>query len=73
MATPSSTLAWKIPWTEEPGRLQSMGAKSQIQLSNFSFTFLSKHEFWECISQETWKTEYVLSDSVASPNFVLCS
>ena len=26
MATHSSTLAWKIPWTEEPGRLQSMGA-----------------------------------------------
>ena len=25
MATYSSTLAWKIPWTEEPGRLQSMG------------------------------------------------
>ena len=25
MATPSSTLAWKIPWMEEPGRLQSMG------------------------------------------------
>ena len=24
MATHSSTLAWKIPWTEEPGRLQSM-------------------------------------------------
>ena len=23
-ATPSSTLAWKIPWTEDPGRLQSM-------------------------------------------------
>ena len=27
MATPSSTLAWKIPWTEEPGRLQSMGSQ----------------------------------------------
>ena len=27
MATRSSTLAWKIPWTEEPGRLQSMGAR----------------------------------------------
>ena len=27
MATPSSTLAWKIPWTEEPSRLQSMGSK----------------------------------------------
>ena len=25
MATHSSTLAWKIPWTEEPGRLQTMG------------------------------------------------
>ena len=25
MATHSSTLAWKIPWTEEPDRLQSMG------------------------------------------------
>ena len=25
MATHSSTLAWKIPWTEEPGRLQYMG------------------------------------------------
>ena len=25
MATPSSILAWKIPWTEEPGGLQSMG------------------------------------------------
>ena len=27
MATHSSTLAWKIPWTEEPCRLQSMGSK----------------------------------------------
>ena len=25
MATHSSILAWRIPWTEEPGRLQSMG------------------------------------------------
>ena len=35
MATHSSTLAWKIPWTEEPGKLQSMGvAKSQTGLSD---------------------------------------
>ena len=27
MAIHSSTLAWKTPWTEEPGRLQSMGSK----------------------------------------------
>ena len=25
MATPSNILAWRIPWTDEPGRLQSMG------------------------------------------------
>ena len=37
MAPHSSTLAWKIPWTEEPGRLQSMGfAKSWTRLSNFN-------------------------------------
>ena len=43
MATQSSTLAWKIPWTEEPGRLQSVHwvATSQIRLSNFTFTFTS--------------------------------
>ena len=40
MAPHSSTLAWKIPWTEEPGRLQSMGvAESRTRLSNFTFTF----------------------------------
>jgi len=40
MAPHSSTLAWKISWTEEPGRLQSMGSlKSQTQLSDFTFTF----------------------------------
>ena len=39
MVTHSSTLAWKIPWTEEPGRLQSMGSLSRTQLSNFTFTF----------------------------------
>ena len=27
MATHSSILAWRIPWTEEPGRLQSMGSR----------------------------------------------
>ena len=41
MATHSSTVAWKIPWTEEPGRLQSIAsvAKSQARLSDFTFTF----------------------------------
>ena len=39
METHSSTLAWKIPWTEEPGRLQSMGSLSRTRLSDFTFTF----------------------------------
>ena len=40
MAPHSSTLAWKIPWMEEPGRLQSIGvAKSRTRLSDFPFTF----------------------------------
>ena len=34
MATHSSILAWKIPWTEEPGGLQSMGCKSRTRLSD---------------------------------------
>ena len=40
MATHSSILAWKIPWTEEPGGLQSLGLqKSRTRLSDFTFTF----------------------------------
>ena len=31
-ATHSSTLAWRIPWTEEPGGLQSMGLRSRTRL-----------------------------------------
>ena len=34
MVTHSSILAWRIPWTEEPGWLQSMGSQSQTQLNN---------------------------------------
>ena len=37
MATHSSTLAWKIPWMEEPGRLQSMGSRKVGH--DFTFTF----------------------------------
>ena len=40
MAPHSSTLAWKIPWMEESGRLQSMGVtEGQTRLSDFTFTF----------------------------------
>ena len=39
MAPHSSILAWKIPWTEEPGRLQSMRSLRVGHLSTFTFTF----------------------------------
>ena len=43
MATHSSTLAWKIPWMEEPGRLQSMGSLRvghDLETSLSLFTFM---------------------------------
>ena len=41
MATYSSTLAWKIPWMEKPGNLQTMELQSLSRLNDFSFIFLS--------------------------------
>ena len=39
MAPHSSTLAWKVPWTEGPGRLQSMESLIRTRLNNFPLTF----------------------------------
>ena len=39
MGNHSSTLAWKIPWTEEPGRLQSMGSKESDTTERLHFHF----------------------------------
>ena len=36
MATHSSMLAWRIPWTEEPGRLQSMGSQELDSMERLS-------------------------------------
>ena len=48
MATHSSTLAWKIPWTGEPGRLQSMGSRRVGHLlSDFTFTFMHWRRKWQ--------------------------
>ena len=47
LATHSSTLDWKIPWTEEPGRLQSVGSQSQTRLSDFtSLHFILITSIW---------------------------
>ena len=44
MAINSSTIAWKIPWTEKPGRLQSMRvSKSRTRLSNFTLNLQFSH------------------------------
>ena len=43
MTTHSSILVWRIPWTEEPGGLQSMQLQSQTQLSNKHFFFWARH------------------------------
>ena len=37
MATHSNILAWKIPWTEEPGRLQSMGSQESDTTERLHF------------------------------------
>ena len=50
MATHSSTLAWKIPWTEEPGRLQSMGSLGvghDWATSLSLFTFMNWRRKWQ--------------------------
>ena len=43
MASHSSTLAWKIPWMVEPGRLQSMGSLTSLSL----FTFMHWRRKWQ--------------------------
>ena len=49
MATPSSILAWRIPWTEEPGGLQSMGSRRvrlQLATGHTHLEYnLNQHEF----------------------------
>ena len=50
MATHSSTLAWKIPWVEEPGRLQSMGllrVRHDWVTSLLRFTFMHWRRKWQ--------------------------
>ena len=50
MAPHSSTLAWKIPWMEEPGRLQSMGSLGVVHdwaTSLSLFTFMHWRRKWQ--------------------------
>ena len=46
MATHSSILAWRIPWTGEPGVLQSVGSQSQTRLSDEHMRTHIEDEEW---------------------------
>ena len=48
MAAPSSILAWRIPCTEEPGGLQSVGSQSQIELSMHAQLITSSRLGYTC-------------------------
>ena len=61
MAIHSSILAWRIPWTEEPGGLQSMGSAQRVrhdQATN-AFTFCASH-FTEMVSDIALSPKYLL-------------
>ena len=73
MAIHSSTIAWKIPWTEEPGRLQSMGHKELEMTEQLHFTSLGNKEFmiWATVSSRScfcWL--YRVSPSLAAKNII---
>ena len=85
MATHSSILAWRIPWTEEPGRLQSMVLQSQTQLSTHTgatqlhFFFFSGGNcstcgcrFTECMRSSEFRT-FLYYSYIRTPKWVLIS
>ena len=74
MATHSSTLAWKIPWTEEPGRLQSMGSKrvGHDWATSLRFHFTDEPTSRTAMEMQTWKQTYnkhLKSDGVSLFSF----
>ena len=68
-ATHSSTLAWRIPWTEEPGRLQPMGSQRVGHNWATSLSFLFFH-FPEVL-QDEGKHETIERLNLYSPSYLL--
>ena len=64
-ATHSSTLVWRIPWTEEPGRLQSMGSQRIGHgWATFPFTFFSIHSTeWVLLDPCTYTYPFLICNS----------
>ena len=76
MATHSSAFAWKIPWTEEPGKLQSMG--SQRVGHDFTFTFSTLKLEWSACSLIAYRVRMKLLIATYKvwpglPSFLSCS
>jgi len=65
MATHSSTLAWKIPWTEEPGRVQSMGSQRVGHDWATSLSLSFKEKWW------TNQREESLGEGIATHSSIL--
>ena len=74
MATHSSILAWRIPWTEEPGGPMDRVANSQTQLNDEHFhsqecsacvsslsPFTERGRAWVCLPQFTWESGLTLA------------
>ena len=62
MATYSSILAWKIPWTEQPGRLQSMGS------TRVGHDLATKHgllEYLKLSLNSSWKLWYFITSAAS--------
>ena len=57
MAPHSSTLAWKIPWTEEPGGLQPIGSLSQTQEDKYYMISLICGIYKKATNELIYKTE----------------
>ena len=79
IATHSSTLAWKIPWTEEPGRLQSMGSQRvrhdwATSLSDCSHASLPcpSPSLGVCSNSYPLSQWCYLTNSSSAPSFFLC-
>ena len=60
MATRSSVLAWRIPWTEKPGRLQSMGSHRVGHDSSDLASAAAAINNTDYISELIWKTSILL-------------
>ena len=68
MATHSSILAWEIPWTEEPGGLQSKELDTTEQLNNSSNKFQDNHRLFKTteLTQQSKGTDFIFKNAVDS-------